>query len=272
MEESQPTNKLAVPMAIIIAGALIAVALYFNSAKNTEPSNIVNQKGNQELATTKIEIAALSANDHFLGNPDAQAVMVVYSDTECPFCKSFHPSTKKIIDTYGKDGRVALAYRHFPLYKPDPYGRTLHAKAGKEAEALECANEIGGSVAFWKYLDRVFEITPSNDGLDPAELPKIAEFAGLDKTAFISCLNNGKYADLISKAYDEALTAGAQGTPYTIVVLKNKIDEAAKTELQKLAAAFPAGTIFAADDNTKVAISGGVPYAILEQIIQIVIK
>lgn len=272
MEPQQPTNKLAVPIAIVIAGALIAAAFYFNGAKTGEPKTGTNENATQELAIGKIDIAAISATDHLLGNPDAKAIMVVYSDTECPFCKSFHVSAKKIIDTYGKDGKVAMVYRHFPLYKPDSYGRTLHAKAGKEAEALECSGELGGNTAFWKYVDRLFEITPSNDGLDLAELPKIAEFAGLNKTAFTSCLTNNKYADFISKAYDAALAAGAQGTPYTIIVLKNKIDGAAKTELQKLAAPFPAGTIFASDDNLKVAVSGGIPYAILEQIIQIVLK
>ena len=272
MEEPQPTNKLAIPIAIVIAGALIAVALYFNNAENVKPNIGANEQNNQELTTGKVEIVAVSDNDHILGNPDAKAVMVEYSDTECPFCKSFHPTVKKIIDTYGKDGRVALVYRHFPLYKPDPYGRTLHAKAGKEAEALECAGEIGGDITFWKYLDRIFEITPSNDGLDPVELLKIAEFVGLNKTAFAGCLDSNKYADLVSKAYDEALAAGAQGTPYTVVVLKNKIAEAAKTELQKLASPFPAGTIFASDDDLKVVISGGVPYAILEQVVQIVLK
>ncbi|TSC67568.1 MAG: hypothetical protein CEO19_156 [Parcubacteria group bacterium Gr01-1014_73] len=270
--EPQPTNKFAIPLAIVIAGALIAVALYFNNAKSIEPNIGVNEQTDKELATGKIEIAAISAKDHILGNPDAKAIMVEYSDTECPFCKSFHPTVKKIIDIYGKDGRVALVYRHFPLYKPDPYGRTLHAKAGKEAEALECANELGGEVTFWKYLDRIFEITPSNDGLDPAELPKIAEFVGLNKTTFTSCLDNNKYADFVSQAYDEALVAGAQGTPYTVIILKNKIDEAAKTELQKLASPFPAGTIFAADDNAKIVVSGALPYAIVEQIIQIVLK
>ncbi|HEY4496385.1 MAG TPA: DsbA family protein [Candidatus Paceibacterota bacterium] len=270
--EPQPTNKFAIPTAIVIAGALIAGALYFNNTKSVGPNTTANQKENQVLLTGKIDIVAISDKDHLLGNPEAKATMVVYSDTECPFCKSFHPSTKKIIDTYGKDGRVALIYRHFPLYKPDSYGRTLHSKAGKEAEALECANELGGNVTFWKYLDRLFEITPSNDGLDPAELPKIAEFAGLNKITFTSCLDSNKYADLVSKAYDEALVAGAQGTPYTIIVLKNKINDVAKVELQKLAAPFPVGTIFSSDDDLKIAISGGVPYLILEQIIQIVLK
>jgi len=271
MEEPQPTNKFAIPVAIVLAGALIAVALYFNKT-GTEPKTETNQKGNQELAAGKIEIAVITAKDHLLGNPDAKAIMVVYSDTECPFCKTFHVSAKKIIDTYGKDGKVAMIFRHFPLYKPDSYGRILHTKAGKEAEALECANELGGNTVFWKYVDRLFEITPSNDGLDPVELPKIAEFAGLNKTAFTSCLDSNKYADFISQSYDAALTAGAQGTPYTVIVLKNKVGETTKTELQKLASPFPAGTIFASDDNLKVAVSGGIPYAILEQIIQIVIK
>ena len=40
--------------------------------------------------------------------------------------------------------------------------------------ALECAGEQGGNDKFWEYTDRLYEITPANDGLDLAELPKIA--------------------------------------------------------------------------------------------------
>ena len=70
---------------------------------------------------------------------------------------------QKIVADY--KGQVAWVYRHFPI-------DSLHSRARKEAEATECANEFGGNTVFWQYLDKIFELTPSNDGLDPAELPK----------------------------------------------------------------------------------------------------
>jgi protein-disulfide isomerase len=109
---------------------------------------------------------------------------------------------------------VAWVYRHFPL-------DALHSKARKEAEATECANELGGSAAFWNYVDRLFEVTPSNNGLDLAQLPIIAQEIGLDRTAFKKCLDSGKFADYVAHDLDDARAAGGSGTPYSVVIAAN---------------------------------------------------
>lgn len=119
----------------------------------------------------KLTVRAVSNEDHVLGDRNAPVKLIEFSDLECPFCKRFHPTAKQVVTEYA--GKVALVYRHFPL-------DSLHAKARKEAEATECANEQGGNDKFWAYMDRLFDVTPSNDGLDLAELPKIAAFVGLE--------------------------------------------------------------------------------------------
>ena len=53
-----------------------------------------------------------------------------------------------IMDTYGKDGSVAWVYRHFPL-------DGIHPKTRKEAEATECAYELGGNEKFWEMLNMI---------------------------------------------------------------------------------------------------------------------
>ena len=65
--------------------------------------------------------------------------------------------------SYGKENKVAWGFRHFPL-------KQLHPKAVKEAEATECANELGGNDAFWKFIDKINEVTPANNKLDQAQL------------------------------------------------------------------------------------------------------
>ena len=119
----------------------------------------------------------------------------------------------KIVTTY-KPEEVAWVYRHLPL-------ESLHSKASKEAEATECANKLGGQEKFWAYLDKIFEITPSNNGLDPAFLPKIAEDIGLNRIQFEQCLSSGEFTKLISDSITEATNAGAQGTPFSIVISKS---------------------------------------------------
>lgn len=154
-------------------------------------------------------MAPISDKDWIKGNRKADVFVVEYSDTECPFCKRVHPTLQRVVDEY--KGKVAWVYRHFPL-------TSIHPKAPKEAEATECAGELGGNDVFWKYLDRLFEVTPSNNGLDSAELPKIAEFVGLNKSKFEECLNSGKYAQKVKEQADDAIAAGGQGTPYNIIV------------------------------------------------------
>jgi len=163
-------------------------------------------------------VKPVDGEDHVLGDPGASVKLVEFSDFECPFCKRAHPTLKQIMAEYGETGQVAWVYRHFPL-------DTLHKKARKEAQASECANELGGNDAFWAYIDRIYEITPSNDQLDLSLLPKIAEEIGLDRDAFEDCLagdsRGGKYADHIESDFQDAVASGGTGTPYMVVIAPN---------------------------------------------------
>ncbi len=105
----------------------------------------------------------VTSSDHIFGDVNAPVKVVFYSDLECPFCKSFHETMTQIMNSsYGKDGKVAWVYRHFPL-------KQLHSKAPKEAEAAECAAELGGNDAFWKFINKINEVTPANNKLDQAQ-------------------------------------------------------------------------------------------------------
>ena len=203
-------EKFYIPIAILVAGILMAGALYAadHSAKVTPLSGSSNTTASVLQAG---EMRPVTASDHILGNPNADVLIVEYSDTECPFCKDFFSTIQQIMNTYGKSGQVAWVYRHFPI----------HSRAPKEAEATECANELGGSDAFWKYLTTLYSQTNSNDTFDPAQLPVIAQHIGLDVGDFSSCLQSGKYAGVVQADYDDAVKAGGVGTPFTILVTKD---------------------------------------------------
>ena len=163
-------------------------------------------------------VKPVDSEDHILGDPAAPVKLVEFSDFECPFCKRFHRTLKRIMDEYGKNGRVAWIFRHFPI-------DSIHSKARKEAQAAECAGELGGNDAFWGFADRLFEVTPSNNRLDLALLPRIAQEIGLDRAKFEACLGGdargGKYAGHIETEYQNAAALGANGTPYTVVIAPN---------------------------------------------------
>ncbi len=205
-------NKWTVPFSIIAAGVIVAGAIVYSSNNSSGP---VAQKqlaaSAKQADPSQIKMRTISPSDHILGSPTAKVVMVEYSDTECPFCKTFHRTLHQVMDEYGRDGKVAWVYRHFPLNQ-------LHPKAPLEAEALECAFEQGGENKFWAYLDEIFRRTPSNNGLEVTELPKIALAAGLNTTTFKTCLDSGKYTAKVRKDVEDALSAGGRGTPFTILV------------------------------------------------------
>jgi protein-disulfide isomerase len=200
--------KHTIPLAIVAAGIMISGAIYFGGSGGSVASN----NKNTNKAAENIVVPKITDKDHIFGDPNAPIMVIEYSDIECPFCKVFHNTMKDVIQSY--DGKVAWTYRHFPIPQ-------LHSKAMKEAEATECAAEQGGNSMFWKYLDRAFEATNSNDSLDLAELPKIAGELGLNVEAFNECLSSGKYTAAIEKSMEDAVKAGARGTPYSIIITKD---------------------------------------------------
>jgi len=198
------SNNYILPITIVVAGLLIAGAVFLAGKSSTTGQN--NGNGSLQAANFR----AIDANDHVLGNPNAKVKVIEYMDLECPHCKLFNTTMHQIMDYYGMSGQVARVQRPFPL-------GSIHSKAPKEAEAAECAAEQGGSQAYFNYTDKVFEVTPSDNGLDLAQLPVIAKDVGLDVTKFNTCLNSGKYAQKVQASYDEAIAAGGQGTPYILV-------------------------------------------------------
>ncbi len=193
-------QQVLVPIAIVLAGLMIAGAVFLVK-RPTGPSG-----------PTADTLRPVDSTDYVLGNPEAPVKLIEYSDLECPFCKEFHNTMHTLMDEYGSSGKVAWVYRHFPL-------TNLHPKAAKEAEAAECAGELGGNDAFWRYVDRVYEVTPSNNGLDLSQLPQIAEELGLNRANFEQCLSSGKYAEKVKDSFDEAVAIGGRGTPHTIIMV-----------------------------------------------------
>lgn len=196
-------QNLSVPIAIVIAGALIAVSLYF--VGNGTPTT---NNGTEPVAET--EVVPVTSEDHILGNPDAEVMVIEYSDLDCPFCKQFHATMKQIVSEYGPSGRVAWVYRNFPLEQ-------LHPNAPKLAEAAECVADIGGNDAYWKFLDAMFAAAPAGTMTDMTALPALAAKAGVPTATFNTCYSSGKFQDKIAQEFNDAVASGGQGTPHNIV-------------------------------------------------------
>lgn len=150
------------------------------------------------------------AKDHVRGPKNAPITMIEYSDTECPFCKRFHETAKKVEKEFR--GKINWVYRHYPLAFHNP-------GAKKQAEASECAAELGGNDAFWKYLDAVYDRTKSGGkGFPMDKLVPLATELGLNTEKFKTCLDSGRYSKLVDDQLQEGMEIGIRGTPGNILI------------------------------------------------------
>jgi len=214
MEENTPVTptekktSLMTPIAIVIAGVLIAGAVFYTNsgAPVNEP---VNQE--QELGT----IPTLQEDDYVLGDRNADILLVEYSDLECPFCKAFHATAAQIVEEY--DGEVAWVYRHFPLSQ-------IHPNAPALAEAAECAGELGGNDTFWAFIDGIFERAPGNTLFPIDQLSALATEVGVDSSDFAECIESERHRQKIIDQFNDAITAGGQGTPFSVLLVQDDED------------------------------------------------
>ena len=260
---------ISIPAAIIIAGAIVGIAIMWSN-KNKETTPTTNIPQNE----VKINIPPVTSDDHIFGNPNAKIKIVEYSDASCPFCKIFHPTIRSVMAENGEDGNVAWIYRHFPLDFPDPSGRILHPNAEKEAEAMECANELGGPTTFWDYVNRLYEVTPavtstSPNGLPPSELTNIADFVGISKTDFDACLASGKYEDKVRSQQTGGLNAGVSGTPASFIILSEPANMTLDSFIENARIQYRVSEqlLYVSADRKIIALNGAMPEDLVSSLI-----
>lgn len=208
---NEKTKLYLVPGAIVIAGLLIAISVFITGNLN---KSLVANVGEGQPETAQIKnLKPVNAKDHILGNAEAKVKIVEFSDMDCPYCKRFNATIREVLTAYGD--KIGVVYRHFPL-------AMLHPNAEKEAEATECAGELGGNEAFWKYFDQYESEIESGKTFSNDLMLSVAEFVGLDKQEFESCLQSNKPTKLVKEDVDNATEIGVAGTPFSIIVVNGK--------------------------------------------------
>ncbi|MBW7934581.1 MAG: DsbA family protein [Gemmatimonadaceae bacterium] len=140
-----------------------------------------------------------------LGSPSAKVWLIIISDFQCPFCKSWHDeSWEAIRRDYVETGKLRVAYVNLPL--------SIHPNAAPAAEVAMCASVQD---KFWPVQDALFRTQR-----DWARLPDpqsffeaIARQAGADVEALRSCVASKATRPLIKGDEERSVQAGAQSTP-----------------------------------------------------------
>jgi protein-disulfide isomerase len=179
----------AASLAVVI-GATVLV-LRMSPATRTDPPR--NREIPVPEAPLSLEGAAL------IGDPAAQAVMLEFSDFECPFCGKFSAQVLPTLHKqYIESGRLLLAFRHLPL--------KIHPNAQPAALAASCAAEQN---KFAPFHDLLFA---NPKALDADSLSKYASAVGLDRRSYSSCLE-ATAPGKVTADTDLAKLLGVTGTP-----------------------------------------------------------
>lgn len=135
-----------------------------------------------------------------IGDARAPAVVSVFFDHECPFCRNLMPTLEELRRT--SNGRVALALYALPL--------AGHAQAEVAARAIECAGEQGKLAELHDRVSRAPRI-------DEASLAALAKEAGLDAARMGACLARPGPGPWIEASRAEAARFGVSAVPTVYV-------------------------------------------------------
>lgn len=215
----KPSQPLAVPAAIIVGFGLIAAAIYFSGTGAGSSVSIPTNDTTPEVTDTSVsldKINPVTEDDHIRGNPNAQIMMVEYSDFDCVFCQRFHETMNAVMEDYGADGRVAWVYRQLPFEQ-------LHPSAPMLAQASECVAKLGGNDAFWTFADLVFGQKSDGAATNLVLLPDFVRTSGVSVDDYNACMESGETTSLVEADYQNALAMGVRGTPFTAIMVGGQV-------------------------------------------------
>jgi len=154
---------------------------------------------------------AVAAADRgrILGDSTSKTWLIIASDFQCPFCKTWHDQTyRTLVDEYVRTGKVRVAYINFPL--------SQHKNAMITAEAGMCAGAQG---KFWEYHDGLFATQRQWAPLADAGpvLDSIASSVGVNVPEWKRCVSSGKMRPSIENDRDRLDAAGVRSTPSFLI-------------------------------------------------------
>jgi protein-disulfide isomerase len=143
-----------------------------------------------------------------LGKAAAPVTVEVFEDFSCPHCQELSASgVPPVLDEYVKSGDIRSVI--YPMSLP-MFGRPSELAAN----AFACSAATGKASAYDEVL---YSQGVWNQQWTAATLITAAKTAGIQDTAFSSCVRNETYADWAKSMDDYATLRGVTGTPTVMI-------------------------------------------------------
>jgi protein-disulfide isomerase len=205
------TNSFLLIVLAVIFCTFVALKIYQTmddqqpvTLKNDEQASIAqdlqesNQAAWQNVAVDLQEVPPIKNDDHLLGQVEAPAQLIVYSDLTDPLAAGFLPIIHELKKQVGE--AVVIAWRQHPLAD--------NQLAREAAAAAECA---GQQDKFWEFADNLAATASQEKPLD--DWLAIAQNISLNLADFEKCLTKPEVQATIDRQSAEAQALGAIGVP-----------------------------------------------------------
>jgi len=231
-------DSFALPIAIVVAGLIIALAVFLvnkssdKEVEETQPTpSVQEQQGQAQEEATE---GTVSIGDSVtIGNRDkAKVAIVEYSNFGCGYCQrhavqTFPEIKSKFIDT----GEVLYVFKNFP------FGESGTAYNG--ALAFHCVGQLAGADKAVEFHNKAFDFASDED------IKNAVVALGVSATKYDSCMADPDTKSAIAAERDEGSGVGITGTPGFVV---GKIDKDGKVTGPIVRGALPFST-FEAEIN-----------------------
>lgn len=209
MAGMEKTQQFLIPISIVVAGALIAVGIFFGG---TGPKSDQANLGND--AAPKVNIKDVNIkNDPYIGNPKAKVTIAYWTDYQCPFCKQFEQTAlQDIIKNYVATDKVKVVFKDFQFLGPDSLVAGLIARAVWDTQPDK----------YFAWREEMFNKQDAeHEGFgDEASIIALTRtISGLDADKVVANYTNKKaeYQALLDADRTEAQGFGINGTPGFII-------------------------------------------------------
>jgi len=173
-----PVAEFATRLDALLAGEPFPVA---EEPEPPEPAELPYWANSKGLAPDQNRPGFNMAGDPYKGNPEAELVVIEFSDFQCPACQQHALEVQPVLDeALINTGAVLWVFKNLPLQ--------MHPNAPAAAVAAECAGEQG---SFWEMHHLLYERVEdwSNDAAD-AVISSLASELELNTSTFESCYNS----------------------------------------------------------------------------------
>ncbi len=206
--------KKNIPLVSILLAAIILIVGIFLYNQRVEQNYTEEVLSRDDF---KRKALSIQEGDHVYGNPNAQILLVKYTDVNCEFCRYLYPKLKRIVDS--NPDTIALMYRHIPLYR-------YRGIIDEEEAAAECVARERGEDAFFEFMDDLYTFLP--EGVQLLDIPledvkRSASKVGVTSEVIDQCFADKYGFENIKRQHKTGEVLGVGTVPHTFLVSSQSV-------------------------------------------------